>query len=385
MNLEGRVMIDLPSTAGAPVRVEFARPGDICAVLRGRTADEALALIPAVYSVCATAQAHAAVMALEQASGVAVSPRTQHARKGLTGMETLREHLLRIALDWPGFIDEPARGADVRSAMALVPRLTQALFDCPSAFSLGREARPDRIEAQNIIKKAEDLLVAEVFAEPLEDWLRRAAAGELAAWADQGATVAARLIANVMQRTSVRSREGLPLALSPPLADEIKEWLREQDQSRLPLTNAAQLIPETTLYSRRLSDPAVSALNGSELQARLIARLVELARLPGELRGMIAEEDDRVGPPLQSDGFGWSAIEAARGLLIHAAQLRDGPIVDYRVLPPTRWNFDAEGVAKRCLSKLDFTRGDDDAALLRQANLIVNAIDPCVGHEVRVH
>lgn len=385
MNLEGRVMIDLPRTAGLPVKVEFARPGDICALLRGRTATEALELIPAVYSICATAQAHAAVTALEQASGVAVSPKTQKARKALTGMETLREHLLRIALDWPGFLDELPRGSNVRSAMALVPRLTQALFKCASAFTLGREACPDPAEAQDVIDKAEALLAAEVFAQPLNDWLERTEAGELAAWADEGSTVAARLVANVVQASTERAVNGLPVALSMPLDDDIKDWLRDQDQTRLPTNTATQLVPETTLYSRRISDPAVSALTGSELQARLIARLVELARLPGELQALIAEDDANIPAARQTDGFGWSAIEAARGLLIHAVQLRDGRIVDYRVLPPTRWNFDAEGVAKRCLTKLDFTRGDDDAALLRQANLIVNAIDPCVGHEVRVH
>lgn len=386
MNLEGRVLIDLPRAAGSPVRVEFARPGDICAILRGRTAAEVLSLIPAVYSICATAQSHAAVSALEQASGIAVSPMTKDARKALTGMETLREHLLRIALDWPGFLFERPRGANVRQAMAMVPSLKEALFGTPAAFELGREATPNAAEALKVIAEAETLLVEEVFAEPLEHWLERAAAGEIEAWAGSAKTVAARLFDSILQDGSVRSGETSMATVPLPSANGIRVWLQQKDPNQLPIADSpAKFVPETTLYSRRANDPVVAALKGSGLGPRFVARLVELARLPDELRSLINNDDNQVRPAPAGDGFGWSAIEAARGLLIHAVELRDGCIADYRVLPPTRWNFDADGVAKRCLSELDFSANNSCDELLRQANLIVNAIDPCVAHEVRVN
>lgn len=41
-------------------------------------------------------------------------------------------------------------------------------------------------------------------------------------------------------------------------------------------------------------------------------------------------------PRLASSGFGYAAVEAASGLLIHAVKLSDGLVARYRILRPTR-------------------------------------------------
>ncbi|MEQ8825395.1 MAG: nickel-dependent hydrogenase large subunit [Filomicrobium sp.] len=396
MTPEGSVLIDLPREAGAPVGVRFSQPGDVYNVLRERTPEQALTLLPALYSVCATAQSHAATLALEDALGVEVTPATQQARYALTSMETLREHVLRIALDWPGFLDEQPRGADVRTVMGLGPRMAAALFQGRSAFRIDQELDADVSAAHAVVDEAEELLVAELFHEPIEAWLSRTSVDDLLSWANDRKSVAARLMAVVFADGSSNSGATTAVPLMPPDARSISRWLQQDGRDELPdFATATPHVPETTLFSRRLSDPIVSGLGGHGLSARLLARLVELARLPGELRKMVDAKNAASfagcgssavkAPDIHqncSNGSGWASVEAARGLLIHAVELRDGVIADYRILPPTRWNFDAVGVAQRALTQLNCS---DATEKTRQANLIVNAIDPCVAHQVRVH
>ena len=223
----------------------------------------------------------------------------------------------------------------------------------------------------------------EFFAEPLEQGLARVGEEELQLWSRSTTTIAGQLI----ERVTISGWSGVGetevVRVHTPPAGMVRDWLVRSRSDSAALPNCLQPhIPETTLFSRRANDPVLATLSGSGLGPRLISRLVELARLPGELRTLIGEKDDLANPTPEADGFGWSAVEAARGLLIHAVELRDGVVEDYRILPPTRWNFDSEGVAKRCLTEL---QSNDFQVRLQQANLIVNAIDPCVAHEVRVH
>ncbi|WP_193368689.1 nickel-dependent hydrogenase large subunit [Pelagibius marinus] len=373
--LEGRVVIDLPR--GAPARIAFTEPGDIGGLLRGRRPEEALTLVPLVYALCGTAQSQAAVTALEQALGSAPSAQTRAARAALTGMETLREHSLRIALDWPGFLGLPPQAERLRPVMELLPALTAALFGEEAPFALGGEAAPDRVAALKVIGTAEDLLVREIFGEPLEDWRARRGWDGLRAWAEESGCLAGQLLAAVEENGWRDAGAVQATPLTVPAAEDLRAWLKHGGE--LPLAAGAAL-PETTPFSRNLDDPLLASLESGGLAARLTARLVELAGLPAVLRALVQEETP---PPLHAPrggGVGFAAVEAARGLLIHAVELRDGAVARYRILAPTRWNFDAAGIAQRSLSRLPAAEA---ATRRRLAELLVNAVDPCVRHEVR--
>ena len=51
-------------------------------------------------------------------------------------------------------------------------------------------------------------------------------------------------------------------------------------------------------------------------------------------------------------------------------------------LPPTNVNFAPGGIAAECLAQL---AADNDGERLGLASLVVNAIDPCVAYDVRMH
>ncbi len=78
------------------VQVALTRP-HAAAVLRGRPADEAVRLLPLLYSICGKAQGLAASLALGAARGETAAARVD----GAVRAEGIREHLWRLLLDWP--------------------------------------------------------------------------------------------------------------------------------------------------------------------------------------------------------------------------------------------------------------------------------------------
>ena len=94
----GRVRIRLGVTDACVTAVDIAseRP-QAAAVLRGRLADEAVRLVPLLFSLCGGAQGRAAMLALTAARGTNTAPYLDAAVQA----ETLREHLWRLLLDLP--------------------------------------------------------------------------------------------------------------------------------------------------------------------------------------------------------------------------------------------------------------------------------------------
>ena len=51
------------------------------------------------------------------------------------------------------------------------------------------------------------------------------------------------------------------------------------------------------------------------------------------------------------------------------------------ILAPTEWNFHPEGVAAKSLNDLDASSPHE---LRQQAELLIHAIDPCVGYHLNI-
>ncbi|MDR3376507.1 MAG: nickel-dependent hydrogenase large subunit [Ancalomicrobiaceae bacterium] len=132
---------------------------------------------------------------------------------------------------------------------------------------------------------------------------------------------------------------------------------------------------------------AVLALNHrSSVTSRILARMVEVARLIGAMRGWIRAIDpkgpycaDMPAKPL--DGTGAGLIEAARGSLGHWVEVRSGRIARYQIIAPTTWNFsprDAAGVPgplEQALVRLEV--GDDGPEAVAVQH-VVRSFDPCM-------
>ena len=374
MSFEGHVDIALPVRGGGKVEVHYKRPVDVSPLLTGKRPEEVMPVVAAIYGICANAQAHASVLALEGALGKTADPGIGAARALVTAMETLRENLLRIALDWPRLIGDAPDGASIRAAMDFVPRMRTALFGDGDPYALDAKAAPDAETVGRLIGEVETLLETTVFGEPLNHWLERRGHAELTAWSAGIDTPAARLIAHLAEKgwtELAAAGSGLAFLDAAMLSGE---------EGSIP-ANTMSILPETTLFSRRAQQAPVASLDSAGLEARFAARLTELACLPAEMRLLLDGHGEATTVSRRFGEAGVGIVEAARGLLVHRVRLTGGRVADYRIVSPTDWNFGERGIAARCLTALD---GHGDAVdRVTLAHMVVNAIDPCVAYRVR--
>ncbi len=386
---EGGLGIRLDLAAGKVARVEIrsSRPLGVARIFIGKPVAQVLGTLPLLYSVCATAQAAAAVGAAEAALGVEPTSAQRRAREALVLAETAREHLLRCLLGWAPWLGEPPDPL----ALALTGRLrgefAQALYPAGDGFVLGGgRLTPDRQRVAEVLALLDSVLAGSVLGLPAAAWLIQVRDGDgLDAWAAEGRSLGARLIA----RVSDLGWSGLAAApvglLGETDAAELDRRLAGPDADAFIARPTWDGGPrETGALARVAGTPLIADLmarQGNGLLTRLAARLVELAGLPGRLAEALANlapATPMAGPQIM-EGSGIGQVEAARGRLVHRVEIDAGQVRGYRILAPTEWNFHPDGVLARGL--LGLTAGPELSALV---GLLVEAVDPCVGYALEL-
>ncbi|MCB1465188.1 MAG: nickel-dependent hydrogenase large subunit [Nitratireductor sp.] len=376
MNFEGKVMIEFCAGSDAHVRVDYHKPVEIVRILRGKAPHAVPGMLAMVHSVCGNAQAHASVLALEAALDISSDPVTARSRAVLTALETWRETLLRIVLEWPDITGDEPDSTTARAGMTLLPRMKKALFGDGDPFAIDARATPDMHAALQIVGEIEKLTVERVLGEACEHYLARRGDEGLSDWAGSRSTQAAVFVRHLLARGWMEQGHVEAAALDlPDHANKMSRWLAIALAGRL---GSGRAVPETTPFSRRLNDPCVASLASLGIGARFVARLTELASLPLEMHRLLAGEGRPSAVSASIDGHGTAIVEAARGLLAHVARLVDGEVADYWIVAPTDWNFHRQGIAARCLEAVG-GHAERDAL----AHLVVRAIDPCVAYEMR--
>jgi Ni,Fe-hydrogenase I large subunit len=162
------------------------------------------------------------------------------------------------------------------------------------------------------------------------------------------------------------------------------------------------VVVETGALARTQTHPIVAAFlaeHGNAVPTRMMARLVELAQLLARVGAPATMNPDvrarvRTGETVSdapcrhwvdaielAPGEGLAAVQTARGLLLHRARIADGRVAAYQIVAPTEWNFHPRGALVR---GLEGAPAEDEAALVRDARLVVQALDPCVACRVEV-
>ncbi len=367
MNIEGRIDIRLQRRGDAPagVHIESSRQQLAQKLLAGRTPEGAANLVGLIFSLCGNAQRIAAEAACEAALGLQPDATTRLRRDESILLELAREHAWRLMLNWP----EQAGGPlGIQPDRASLLRLAQAGGD-----------------AQRYAETLNDLLQTSMLGEPADTWLTCDLAG-FDAWRDGRGTQLARLFAalgrgpdiGVSQVALLPSLHDLPDAAVRDLAACA---LTEQAFCAQPLWRGA---PAETGAVARLAGQALLAewiaRRGRGVGARLLARLLEMAALPGLLARRSSQPGTGMVRAWSVEGnCGVAAVETSRGLLLHVVRLHAEKIVDYRIVAPTEWNFHPAGALSQALSSL--APGSDLAV---RAGLVTQALDPCVAFGVHV-
>ncbi len=149
-------------------------------------------------------------------------------------------------------------------------------------------------------------------------------------------------------------------------------------------------VMETGALARQMlaGQPLIRELvvaRGGSVLARVLARLLELARVVPEMerwaRELVPGEPWCLHAELPEEGTGVGLVEAARGALGHWLGVRHGRIERYQIIAPTTWNFsprDAAGVPgalERALAGLEVDPAEPMPVTVQH---VVRSFDPCM-------
>lgn len=385
-DIEGQISITLKQQQASVCEVALSstRPVRASRIFIGKTAQQVLETIPALFGVCAISQSRAALLSIGQALGVDIDDDYERARDVLVLAENAKEHLLRIQLDWPPLFGRAIDPSRLPWLSRLVNEFNKALFVDGRAFALDSRLQDGQRQAVLLIDELEQYLQQQVFCHPPAQWLALDGLEALLAWANDCQSIAAQSLQTICAQgwTSQGVSECHALTRMDAAA-LLNHFDGARSASFIAEPTWQGRCRETTALSRQFMQPLIRQLYDefhASLITRWVARLVELARIPTQMRQLFQL---KAKPVLaQADTAGIAQVEAARGRLVHRVELDGDILSQYQILAPTEWNFHPRGLAAQSLSRLN---ARDEAELETLARLVVNVIDPCVGYELTIH
>ncbi len=324
-------------------------------ILSGRTAEEAMDLLPALFPICRRSH--------EAAARLCLDPRTDP-EKGAT------QFLL------------PAFRCLHEEAMTLL-------------FGLFLRAEPGERAGLARFRKTLDSLEQEAVAGSSrgEGGEKAGIRASLAAYADlleQGLLreqpFLSRLHDGPAHPASLPSGRKRPVqtGFMPPLSAFTSG--NERSISLLDPPRFNGRIVETGPLARDIPDPGTREWLetwGPAPFLRHRARLRELFNLPRRVRDLAGE--NRSFPIIHfrdREGFRVAMVETARGRLMHRGRTEKGRVRDYQVLSPTRWNFHPQGVLRVALESIDDLDSSQAENRIREE---IDSLDPCLPVTLAVH
>lgn len=395
MSIEGALTITLQRTDKAIQSVQIAstRPLQAARVFQQKSPTEVISLIGLMYNICGIAQGRAAQLALSQALTRQQDSRLQHLNDTLVMIETVREHLCRITLDWPGFLNEQAHQSGLADLIRQLNEIKRKLqcYDVMTEVSVS--TTDIEHELTEMIAKTIAVLQTTIIGQPLERWRELKDITSLSRWIDSTDTITTRLMqylkATGWENLGANSVKSLP---DLSATDLNKSLTKDNADQFIAQPTHGEHCYETTPLARQQNAPLIIdclKAYGNGLLSRIVARVHELVTIVDRLRTAAASRfrsDSTANTNIANNvtlpsGVGIGQVEAARGHLIHRVELENELVKRYQILAPTEWNFHPEGVLAKALLSLT---SHDHRTLQHQAALIINAIDPCVGYQLRI-
>ncbi|PHS70721.1 MAG: hypothetical protein COB23_03345 [Methylophaga sp.] len=380
MSVQGELSICLtPHVAGIRSEISSSRPMHAAQLFVGKTIKQTLQTLPLLFNICAKAQAVTAVRAIESAVKLPINNRVESQREALVCIESLREHSLQILMDWPSYINETINNKALSDVVPSLNMLMQA-FKPQQLLDFGAKIiEPASAQQIALWQHCAQQLSNTIFGVPIKQWPQDKLSS-LEHWAEQQQTPAARFIVWLNQQDWKHAGHS-NIKLLPEIDDlALIRRLMEQQTQFTAQPDWQSSCYEASWFNYQQHHPIIRQLNhqkGNGIYTRMLARLIEVADLMKKLHhyfmtGMILNQTvSRVN--------GLASTNAARGRLSHYIELEHEVIKQFFILAPTEWNFHPQGVAAESLTHLQ-----DSSALQLQADLLIRAIDPCVGYQLQI-
>lgn len=333
--------------------IESTRPQLADRLLAGRSAAEAVAMVPRLFSICGRSQQVAAELAVAATRGAAAPAEEAQVRR--VEAEMAQEYLWRTLIDWPRAVGSEASAAALAAARPVL-------------------ADDDRGRLRALVER-------EVLGDEARRWCRHERVADFEAWVARGASASARFLGEVQRDGPQRGASQVPPLprFDGEAAGRVVAALdADADFEQRPTYGGRPA--ETGAAARLVQQPLVAALAdafGRSTLVRFAARLVELARIAcsvppaSPLAGSL--------PLGAGRGLGW--VETARGLLLHAIDLDGEKVRRYRIVAPTEWNFHPQGAVAAATVGVDETGAGD---LRRRTERLLQSLDPCVAYRLEV-
>jgi hypothetical protein len=363
---------------GEPPGVVGQRPvlgaGRLGQLLRGQRGTQVGLTLGSVFTLCAHAHQRTCALALAAAQD-GPAPRDGDGAAATLCIETARDHLRSIALDWPQRLPDPTPAASIKAWL-------QA---CPLPLATARASSDEALAREGLVQ-LRTWLENRILQQPVSAWLAQHRDPDaLAFWCHTHAQ-------QLLPARCLAAWQPLAQGLTPPLRSlDLLDHDPEKQSAQLRAL-AQQMADEPDFVQRpswqglcaetgpwtRLRHRATGKAARHSAWTRLSARWLDLV----ELTQASTRGDD--APPLLASGalrlgrgqaLAW--CEMARGLLLHWVQLdATGAVQDYRVLAPTEWNFHPQSVLARAVASLP-------AGEAHTAQMLAAAFDPCVACTVQ--
>lgn len=337
-------------------------------LVRGKTAAQAATVIPMLFSICGKAQGAAAAVALAFAQEG--EPDRVAEMERLVLAEALQELLWRFLLDLPGIMGGQGN-----------PSLLAALRKSLAQAAAGQ----DEMAWQTFAAQAETALSQAILGMPGADWRKLTDLEQLSEWLHRAETETARNLLelwNGMGRWGSGGAALMPAISRERILNEVLPGL-ENDEHFAQLPHWQGQVMETGSLARMQRHPVLAELlrqEGASILARFLARLFEMAELFDRLREPV--EPGWVQGAALGSGIGLAWVQTARGLLLHRAELDgQGMVADYCIVAPTEWNFHPTGPCVEALTGKSASSADEAR---RSAELLVQALDPCVAYGIEI-
>jgi len=344
------------------VEVKSTRP-QAYRLLIGRLPENALQLIPLLYSVCSKAQQAASIAATSAAQGN-ILPLDMDIDREVT-CEAMQEHLWRLLLDWP--------------AQLGLPKQQQQFVSWHGAL---KELSGGRGNAKNLSAELHQALLGMTHAE----WKQIDLYSKLSEWQKSGQG----LLAPVITALDVKESQ-LEFAGASEACVLLPNW----SAAEVTQVYAGQLVHEFAVTPHFAGKPMETgalacaqhtALPGdvlskhpARLLARLVARLVDLLDSAEALA--LDNYSGRVQSVSASNAIGLSVVRTARGMLLHHVSIVSERIKEYLIVAPTEWNFHPQGALVTGLTGL---KENDEKKLMETVKYFVLSLDPCVEYEIEI-
>jgi len=199
MTLEGELVVTLAWDGRRVdhVDVKSTRPLVASRILTGKTAVDAAATIPLLYSVCGGAQGAAAASALAAAGAAGFAEQSASRCVGII-VESLQEAFWHLLIGWPNAMGSAPQVTPVTAARYLIATSTRT--------SDGTDLLGDAAAMRVLASGLGDIARRSLFAVTPAEFLALTDVAALQSWAAATQTVPARLLRHVLDEPSAKRR-----------------------------------------------------------------------------------------------------------------------------------------------------------------------------------